>query len=152
LTPSDRRHLEELIGPLLDPLGLYLIEFVVRGDAAKRIIEVYVDSDAGVSADQCGEASRCIAPVFDAAASFKGSYTLTVSSPGLDRPLKFPRQYAKHKGRTLLIRWKSGDGNRQCDAVLEEAAESSITVRMDHDEPLVIAYSDIIEARVRPRW
>lgn len=152
MTPSEKKQLADLIGQYLEPLGLYLIDILVRAEGRVRVVEVYIDSDKGVTADQCGEVSRRITPVLDAVASLKGEYTLTVSSPGLDRPLKFSRQYVKHKGRTLVIQWKSAEGIKKLEAGLEDATETTITVRTDRDEKVTIPFDAIMEARVKPRW
>ncbi len=66
-------------------------------------IEIIADADEGMSLEKCRSLSRTIENSIDEAQFLGDDYTLEVSSPGVDRPLKFPRQYTKHIGRTLEI-------------------------------------------------
>ena len=66
-------------------------------------IEIIADSDEGMSLEKCRSLSRTIENAIDEVQILGDDYTLEVSSPGVDRPLKFPRQYTKHIGRTLEI-------------------------------------------------
>ncbi|HLF13953.1 MAG TPA: ribosome maturation factor RimP, partial [Bacteroidota bacterium] len=81
------------------------------------------------------------------------TYTLTVSSPGLDRPLKFPRQYPKHVGRGISVTLLSGASTTRLLGVLVAAGERSILVQTEsRGEAREIAFEDIVEAKVEPRW
>ncbi len=66
-------------------------------------IVVFIDGDEGVSLEACTQISRILESVLDEEPSLGGLYVLEVSSPGVSRPLRFPRQYIKHVGRTLRI-------------------------------------------------
>ena len=71
-------------------------------------IVVYIDGDEGVSLDACTQISRVLESVLDEEPSLGGVYELEVSSPGVSRPLKFPRQYLKHLGRILRLEMLDG--------------------------------------------
>lgn len=152
LTSNEKKQLSGLIEQEIVPLGFYLVDFVVRVEGGKSMVEIFVDSDTGITAEQCADISRAITPLLDASEHFRGSYYLTVSSPGLDRPLKFQRQYAKHKGRILRIRWQSGDGSNNSEGTLEELTDVSIVLRTSGKETVTIPFEAISEARVKPRW
>lgn len=66
-------------------------------------IVVYIDGDEGVSLEACTQISRILESVLDEEPTLGGVYELEVSSPGVSRPLRFPRQYLKHVGRTLKV-------------------------------------------------
>ncbi len=70
---------------------------------AHKAIEIIADADDGMSLEKCRSLSRTIEKEIDEIGFLGDDYTLEVSSPGVDRPLKFPRQYKKHIGRTLEI-------------------------------------------------
>jgi ribosome maturation factor RimP len=70
-------------------------------------IEVYLDCDTGISYEKCRKVSRHIESIIDETKEFGEKYTLEVSSPGLSRPLKFFRQYAKNIGRKVVIKTDS---------------------------------------------
>lgn len=70
-------------------------------------ISVYIDADDGVNIHRCADVSRCIDEQLEAITP-EHPYSIEVSSPGADKPLKFPRQYKKHIGRKLEVKLKDG--------------------------------------------
>ena len=90
-------------------------------------IEIIADADEGMSLEKCRSLSRTIENAIDEAQFLGDDYTLEVSSPGVDRPLKFPRQYTKHIGRTLEITLNDADAT-QLEAKLNAADTEKITV------------------------
>ncbi len=71
-------------------------------------LEVFIDSDSGVTFDKCQRISRYLESFLDEDLMLGDNYTLEVSSPGISRPLKLPRQYRKNIGREIEITTKSG--------------------------------------------
>ena len=67
------------------------------------IVNVYLDSDSGISFDKCRIVSRHLEAYLDEEQPLGERYTLSVSSPGATKPLQVPRQYPKHVGRTLKV-------------------------------------------------
>lgn len=65
---------------------------------------IYADSDSGLSLEKCQKLSRHIEHILDENLWLGETYGIEVSSPGIDRPLKFPRQYLKNIGRMLAVR------------------------------------------------
>jgi len=94
---------------------------------ANKAIEIIADADDGMSLEKCRSLSRTIETAIDEAQFLGDDYTLEVSSPGVDRPLKFPRQYTKHIGRTLEITFNDAD-ETPLEAKLDSAEEDKITV------------------------
>ena len=93
--------------------GAEVIEIILRGDPTRRVIELFVDSEAGVSLHLCQEISKSLIQEIEKSALAVGSYRLDVSSPGIDRPLKFPWQYRKHTGRTMEVSWNDEGGKQR---------------------------------------
>lgn len=71
-------------------------------------LEVFIDSDSGMTFEKCQKISRYLESHLDENKWFGEDYTLEVSSPGISRPLKLPRQYIKNKGRDVEITTKEG--------------------------------------------
>ncbi|MBK7871330.1 MAG: ribosome maturation factor [Saprospiraceae bacterium] len=71
-------------------------------------LEVFIDSDSGVTFEKCQRISRYLESFLDEDLMLGDNYTLEVSSPGLSRPLKLPRQYRKNIGRDLEVTLKAG--------------------------------------------
>lgn len=100
----------------------YLVDLEMS--LAKKIV-VYVDGDEGVSLEACTQISRILESILDQEPSLGGVYELEVSSPGVSRPLKFPRQYLKHTGRTLMIELLDGS---KIEGKLINTGHESITI------------------------
>ena len=83
--------------------------FVVDVHHANKRLEVFVDSDTGMTFGKCQRISRYLEGYLDEEKPLGEEYVLDVSSPGLDRPLKFHRQYLKNVGRTLEVTTTDGD-------------------------------------------
>lgn len=82
---------------------LFLVDVSVSNTKAGQKIIIYIDGDQGVSIDTFAEISRAVSAKFDEEDLIADKYTLEVSSPGLDQPLKSERQYRKNVGRNLKI-------------------------------------------------
>jgi ribosome maturation factor RimP len=113
---------------------------------------VYLDADAGLSTGACAAISRELSEVLDKEALIPGAYHLVVSSPGIDRPLKFPRQYAKHVGRKLRVTYNSAGGQLSVEGTLSAVSEEAVTVGVKEKEPVGIRFDEIVEAKVLPAW
>ncbi len=72
-------------------------------------LEVFIDSDSGVSFDQCQKVSRYLEGYLDEEGWLGERYVLEVSSPGVDRPLVLARQYPRNLGRKLEIKTVDGE-------------------------------------------
>ncbi|MEM6769696.1 MAG: ribosome maturation factor [Bacteroidota bacterium] len=83
--------------------------FVVDVTQSATRLEVFVDSDSGMTFRKCQRISRFLEAWLDEEQPLGDKYTLNVSSPGVDRPLKFHRQYVKNQGRTLEVTTTEGE-------------------------------------------
>lgn len=99
--------------------------FLVAIEQRKKNVQVFIDADTGLNLDKCQKISRYLESFFDEKSWFGEDYVLEVSSPGIDRPLVYPRQYRKNKGREVQILLTDGSeimGN------IVEADENGITL------------------------
>ena len=133
--------------------GVFPVEIALRGRRGDLVIEVFVDGDSGVDTAACADLSRGLAKALDGGVLRDERYALTVSSPGLDRPLKFPRQYPKHAGRRISVLLRKGDAAERVRGVLVDAGGQSIRIRTGpKDDPREIAYAEIAEAKIETPW
>jgi len=133
--------------------GAQVIDLVIRGEKGTRVVEVFIDAEQSVTSDLCTQVAREISEMLDDRLLIDGPYRLTVSSPGLDRPLSFPWQYGKHLGRMMQIRVREGDSTRVLQGALAAAQEDGIELRpAGHQEAIHIPFEDILEARVKVPW
>jgi len=144
--------IEEIILPILSQSDAFLIDISIRKSGAGPLLEIFIDSDSGITTDRCAEISREIAKEIDAANLFEKRYHLVVSSPGIDRPLKLPRQYHRNIGRTITIKYRQDSSAAQSRGVLTETDADSVVLRLEDDSLKRITFDSIIEARVQPVW
>lgn len=107
---------------LSDKPDLFLVDVVVSGSSKKNKILVLIDGDQGVSIDQCAALSRKIGFELEEKEIMEGAYRLEVSSPGVEFPLKFQRQYPQHLGRKVKITLQ--DGSEKVGKLLETGEDS----------------------------
>ena len=145
--------LQQTIEYAVERSGTHVIDLAVRGDRGHPVIEVYIDTEKGVTTEICASVSREIATAIDASGLISGQYRLDVSSPGIDRPLKFPWQYAKHAGRLLQVKFHSGAGAEELKGVLLDSSAEGLRVQVKGTtDPVEIPFSAILEARVPSPW
>jgi len=83
--------------------GLYLVDVELKGGRSNVLLRVYIDKAGGVSHDDCQNVSGQLSAMLDVEDPFPGSYTLEVSSPGLDRELRKPSDYQHFAGRQARV-------------------------------------------------
>ena len=134
----------------LPDTSYYVVDVKLTGKKGYEKVVVLVDGDKGISIDVCAKITRSLSDELDELNMFEGSYTLEVSSPGVDYPLKSERQYLKNLGRSLNIDLVSGDNVK---GNLIDTESSGITVEIDKGkkldkEKLFIPFSDIKKSKV----
>lgn len=118
---------------------------------------VFADSDSGMTFEKCQKLSRYLESHLDANGWLGEKYVLEVSSPGVGRPLKFPRQYAKNVGRNLQV---TRTDATEAEGLLSAADEQQIVLTQTVIEregkkkkevvlETVIPYADIAKAIVK---
>ncbi|MEE9524785.1 MAG: ribosome maturation factor RimP [Thermodesulfovibrionales bacterium] len=80
-----------------------LVDVELLGSGRKSILRVTIDREGGVGLDDCRKVSRQLEALLDVEDPIQGSYTLEVSSPGMDRPLKKIEDFVKYRGRKVKI-------------------------------------------------
>jgi ribosome maturation factor RimP len=126
-------------------MGFDLEEFDVQQAGRRRLVKVVIDSDDGVGLDEISDVSRAVSEVLDAHEHvLAGSYTLEVTSPGVDRPLTRVRHW--RRARYRLVKIRLADGSKLV-ARVGEADDEGVTVLVD-GELRRVAYRDVERAVV----
>lgn len=140
-----RERITELLSPVLadDELELEDVELTPVG--RRRMLRLIVDADGGVSLDRLAQTSQHVAKALDDAALMgNGSYTLEVTSRGLDRPLTATRHWRRNLGR--LVRVTDTEG-RQFTGRVVEVEDDEVELDVEGDSRR-LAYGRIAKARV----
>jgi len=117
------------------------------------MVDVFIDGDDGVTIDQCASVSRRVAASIELESIFPKGFKLDVSSPGLGQPLRLPRQFKRHIGRTLevLVRDSESENGIPVSGKLIEAATVGITIDSGENR-LELRFDDIERAVVTPTF
>ena len=115
---------EGMLQPLLaDEPGYFLVEVRVK---PTNNIKVFIDGDQGLPIEKCVRYNRALYKKLEEAALFpNGDFSLEVSSPGLDEPLKLLRQYRKNVGRQVELVMQDGS---KTEGKLLEVTEDGVIV------------------------
>ena len=100
--------------------NLFLIDITFRGDNKNRIIEVFIDGEKGITPVDCTNVSRELNTLIEEEDLIEPNYRLDVSSPGVDRPLKYIEQYPKHINRKFEIIYLQDEEKIKFKGVLKE--------------------------------
>jgi len=131
--------------------GAHLIDLGFRGERGTRVVEVFVDAEEGITTDLCAEISRDLLADIENRGLVEGAFRLDVSSPGIQRPLKFPWQYRKHIGRALQVRIEGEAA--PATGILRSADEDGILLETEKGkETRKIPFAQLVEARVKAPW
>lgn len=90
--------------PILDSMGLELVDIEFGRVGPDAVLRLFIDKEGGVMLDDCAGLSRELSMILDVEDVIAGNYTLEVSSPGLDRPLKKQTDYDRFAGRLIKVR------------------------------------------------
>jgi len=144
-------NIEALLAPIVAAGGLELVEVEHRAG----VLRVVVDGPAA-DLDRLADVSRAVSAALDAADPVPGGrYTLEVSTPGLERPLRTPRQFARAVGEQVLVRLVAGvDGDRRVRGRLAHADDEGIVIEEPGAPPggRHIPYDDVERARTVFEW
>ncbi len=143
-----------VVEPVLGTFGMELVD-VESGPGGLRVV---VDrGDGGLDLDTLAEATRLVFGALDEneTAGPKGSYTLEVSSPGIERVLRTPEHFRRFVGATVAIKTRPGtSGDRRIEGRLIEADAQAIVVEVTGrtDARRRLAYDQIERARTVLQW
>lgn len=122
----------ELAEPVIKELNLELVDIEFFPQGARTIIRIIIDKETGVTLDDCTKVSREIGYLLDIKDFFPHSYHLEVSSPGLERPLKTLRDFAKFVGHKVSIKTSElFDGKRNFRGTLKQVQNGTVLLEMD---------------------
>ena len=99
-----KQKVEEFITPIVQSLGMEIVEVAYEKKSTGMNLTVYIDKKGGVSLDDCETVHKAIDEPLDELDPTEGKpYTLNVSSPGLDRPIVTDKDFERNIGEVLEI-------------------------------------------------
>ena len=105
--------IEALLAPVVARVGCELIDVEFESRGRSSTLRLFIDSDDGVTLDDCARVSNAVSGVLDVEDPIPGEYQLEVSSPGLDRPLRRASHYDRYTGAEIRVVMKKGFQGRR---------------------------------------
>jgi ribosome maturation factor RimP len=124
----------ELAAPVAETRGMEIIEIELRREGSRggRVLRLYLDKPGGPNMDELSRVSRELSELLDTHDVVEGAYTLEVSSPGINRPLKRPEHFVRFIGKTVRVRSRELiQGRRSFLGRLLEVSNDKIVVNQD---------------------
>ncbi len=139
-----------IIEPSLGAMGYSLVLVRLMEGAGRRTLQVMAErrDSANMSVDDCENISHTVSALLDVEDPIAGAYNLEVSSPGIDRPLVKPEDYAKYAGSQAKVETKLPiEGRRRFTGMIIEAGEQGVTMDCSGDRR-TIPYGNISFAKL----
>ena len=137
--------------PVVAAVGLELVDVEMKSG----VLQVTVDREGGVDLEALTDANRAVSALLDELDPIPGRYSLEVSSPGIERPLRTPAHFAKAVGATVTVKTRPQvPGERRLRGTLLAADDEGFTLAVEgsDDEPVRLAYADVDRARTVFVW
>lgn len=147
LCTMEKAKLFQIFEEIIISNGYLLIDLNLRGDSHLKIIEVFIDNEKGITTDDCALISRALTEKIEQDNLIDSNYRIDVSSPGIERPLKFLVQFNKHINRKFEVQYKVENEIKKFTGKLIKIKDDNLFFE-DKKEELKINFSSIVKAKV----
>jgi len=118
-----------LVRPVIEGAGLELVEIAFGKEAGRKVLRITVDRDGGIDLETISDVSERVSRRLDLEGFDPGAYALEVSSPGIERPLRTPAQFARVVGARVRVRTRVPvDGSSNVVGALVAADDEAIMI------------------------
>ncbi|GIX33323.1 MAG: hypothetical protein KatS3mg125_1279 [Lysobacterales bacterium] len=145
--------IQALLSPSIEALGFECLGVEWSGHRRGGRLRVFIDGPEGVRVEDCERVSREIEPLLDLEDPIAGTYTLEVSSPGIERPLFTPLHFERHRGETVTVTLAHPlrDGRRRLQGIVRAVHGERIQLDCG-GESVEVNHEDILRARLVADW
>jgi ribosome maturation factor RimP len=143
-----------IVQPILDSMQLELVEIEFARLGKDAVLRLFIDKDGGVTLEDCVGVSRELSAILDVEEVISVNYSLEVSSPGLDRPLKKIQDYERYSGRLVKIRTyepfpdDAGNKRKTFLGTLEGLADGSVRITLKEGQTASIPLDRVAKANL----
>lgn len=146
--------IEEIADRIARSAGIELVDVELLGGGSARVLRLYIDKPEGVTLEDCEMISREVGAVLDAEDVVPGdTYTLEVSSPGLERKLKKPRDFERFAGQKVKVLLREPvESQRRWEGILGPYSEGAVTLEAAGGKSVRFTLDQIKEANLKFEW
>lgn len=148
------QQVEKILLPILDSMGLELVDLEFKTVGRSYLLRIFIDKPEGVNLDDCAEVSRELSVQLDVEDCIASRYTLEVSSPGLDRPLKKEQDFVRYLGRLAVVKTtealkdEKGSPRKTFLGILEAFEDGVVSIRLKEGPQANIPMDKIAKAHL----
>lgn len=125
----------KIVEPTVAALGYELYDVEYQKEYDNWVLTLYIDGAKGISLDDCEIVSNAVDPVLDEADPIEQAYYLSVSSVGIDRPLKLDKDFERNIGKKLDVKlYAPLNGKKELVGELSAFDENSFTIKLKSGE------------------
>ncbi len=140
---------EKLMLPIVEEMNFELVDVEYVKEGGNYFLRAYIDKEGGITINDCETVSRRLSDLLDEADFIPDSYILEVSSPGLGRPLKKDKDFARSIGKEVEIRlFQAVNRKKEFTGVLSAYDKDSVTITQEDSEVIIIPRSGIALIRL----
>jgi ribosome maturation factor RimP len=150
---NQREFLEASITTLAEQvaasLGMEVVRAEIKGGGGHSFVRIFIDQPSGISLNDCERFSRQLSVLLDVEDWIPVSYTLEVSSPGLDRPLVKEADFRRFAGKKAKVRTRTLiEGEKSFRGVILDAAEGRLDLEVETGRRIEISLAEIERANL----
>ena len=126
---------EALLLPIVEGNGFELVDVEYVKEGGNWYLRAYIDKPGGITVDDCEVVSRAFSDILDEKDYIEDAYIFEVSSPGLGRPLKKEKDFARSIGKEVEIRtYRAIDKQKEFVGILKEYDAGTVTIEYEDEE------------------
>ena len=146
---SYEQQTEELILPIIEKHGFELVDVEYVKEGGTWYLRAYIDKPGGITVDDCEIVSRTFSDILDEKDYIEDTYIFEVSSPGLGRPLKKEKDFARSVGEEIEIRtYRAIDRQKEFIGILTEYDKDTVTIAYEDETTQVFDRNNIALIRL----
>ena len=146
--PQIEERVRELVEAAVLASGCELWEFNVAGTPPRQVLRVFIETPGGTGIEDCMRVSRALRPLLDEAGEGVERLDLEVSSPGAERRLRGPEDYARSVGERVNVRFRQEDSESVVEGILAAVDDQAMTVVGARDEHTLVPLEQLVRARL----
>lgn len=140
---------EELLNPIMEEFQFELVDVEFVKEGGTWYLRAYIDKEGGITVDDCEIVSRRMSDLLDEHDYIDESYIFEVSSPGLGRPLKKEKDYARSIGKELEIKtYQPIEKKKEFYGILKTYDEETVTIELEAHKEMTFKKKDIALIRL----
>ena len=143
--------IQALVEPILTDREMELVELTTRPHGGQQLIRLLVDKVGGVTIEQCAQVNRRIGEALETANLIEGSYTVEVSSPGLDRPLVSKRDFERALGEDVVVTAADDGRTKEWQGMLLAVQHEAIVLKTGGGN-VTVPWERVRMAKKALRW